>query len=419
MYNSTYRMSELKIIRRLTAVCLAAFLVCLLCSCSNSNESAEIESKTATTAQPTQATTKPEDTSAQFAHSYDCLDDVEKEIYNKIGRKVNYNFPAPFTINCEATEKQIRTALDGYRNDHPEVFWLLSQYSYYYCGGKTTVYLFFNDNMSYDEFIDAKAEFDKTVDKIVANAPKNASDYELELYANNYIIENCSYNREAAESKELVDNANDAYGALVDGSAVCEGYARAFQLLCTKLGIDCVMVYGINDNVPHAWNCAKISGEWYHVDTTNNDADEYFNVNALLNLNDEQMYAVSELNPFFDEISEEQANDISYNTYVPKCTSTKYNYYRNTFCVISDIEDSDEAVQEIADAARDGEEYAVFLIEDNLNFEDTLYTLTEGTLSMWVDEANKLNYDNPKINNESSVNYVVETRIIAFELNYI
>lgn len=409
----------MKIIKQLTAACLAVMLVCLLCSCMSSEISIGSESQTETTVQPSKPPKKHVKKSEKFTHAYNCLDDIEKELYNKIGEYAQMRICVPFKVNGEATERQMRTALDGYKNDHPEVFWLSSKYSYFHNNGETTFYIFFNNNMSVDERMVAKTEFDAVVNKIVANAPKNASDYEIELYVNNYIIENCRYDHEAAEAEEPQGNANDAYGALVDGSAVCEGYARAFQLLCTKLGIDCVMVYGINDNVPHAWNCARISGEWCQVDTTNNDAEEYFNVNAYLNLCDEQMYAFSELSPFVGEVSDEQIHDKSFNFYVPKCTSTKYNYYRNTFCVISNVDDKEEAVKEIADAALDGEEYAVFLVDDNLNFEDTLYTLTDGTLSMWIDEANKLNDDTPKLNVQGSVNYVDKTRIIALELNYI
>ena len=47
------------------------------------------------------------------------------------------------------------------------------------------------------------------------SAPKNATDYELELYANNYLVDNCVYDEEAVKSEEIIGHENDAYGALV------------------------------------------------------------------------------------------------------------------------------------------------------------------------------------------------------------
>lgn len=66
-------------------------------------------------------------------------------------------------------------------------------------------------------------------------------------------------------------------GALVDGSAVCQGYALAFQYLCQLAGIPCVFVPGTayssqkGGYISHAWNYVKLGDAWYHVDVTFND----------------------------------------------------------------------------------------------------------------------------------------------------
>ena len=73
-----------------------------------------------------------------------------------------------------------------------------------------------------------------------------------------------------------------AYGALVDGRSVCEGYAEAFKLLCDKAGIDCILVTGLslpdenNDTTEaHMWNFVRMDdGEWYAVDATWDDSDD-------------------------------------------------------------------------------------------------------------------------------------------------
>ena len=81
-----------------------------------------------------------------------------------------------------------------------------------------------------------------------------------------------------------------AAGALIDGRAVCDGYAKAFYLLCEREGIPCVIVAGVakqnGKSEPHAWNYVQMEdGLWYGVDTTWDDVGhtatcDYFLVGA-------------------------------------------------------------------------------------------------------------------------------------------
>ena len=66
---------------------------------------------------------------------------------------------------------------------------------------------------------------------------------------------------------------HSAAGALLDGRAVCDGYAAAFSLLANAAGIPCLTVTGEKDGIPHAWNLVKPDGTWYHADCTADDAD--------------------------------------------------------------------------------------------------------------------------------------------------
>lgn len=108
------------------------------------------------------------------------------------------------------------------------------------------------------------------------------SDRETVINIDNYLRKVVSY-------KDKVSNAHNSYGALINGYAVCEGYARAFKLLCDKVGIPALVIIGEADfglapqklfgadlvvnniNYNHAWNIVYVDGEWYHFDTTWND----------------------------------------------------------------------------------------------------------------------------------------------------
>jgi len=57
-----------------------------------------------------------------------------------------------------------------------------------------------------------------------------------------------------------------AYGALVVGRAVGEGFAMAFKAMADELGIDTRVVLGYLNGMVHAWNMVYLDGEMYHID---------------------------------------------------------------------------------------------------------------------------------------------------------
>ena len=61
-----------------------------------------------------------------------------------------------------------------------------------------------------------------------------------------------------------------AYGALIDGKAVCQGYSGAFNLLCEVAGIEAFAVA----NRTHMWNAVKTDGKTYYYDVTFDEAKD-------------------------------------------------------------------------------------------------------------------------------------------------
>ena len=59
-----------------------------------------------------------------------------------------------------------------------------------------------------------------------------------------------------------------AYGALVTGSAVGEGFAMAYKALCEYLGYECKVILGYLDGMFHAWNIVELYGDYYHTDVS-------------------------------------------------------------------------------------------------------------------------------------------------------
>lgn len=399
-----------------------------LCSCNFSLDSILGNKPT----EPVQTTTefatesKPK-REVKTSYSYDNLSsDKLKELYMKIDENAEIASVGYITIDAPLNEKQLTEAVEAYRDDHPEIFWLKSDFEYIDNDDSTSLFLSYSvqpDNSDPDRLKKAKEKFNKTVDKIIDGAPKNATDYELELYANDYLVENCVYDKEAAETEDIAGHENDAYGALVENKAVCEGYSRAFQLLCNRLGIDCISVSGTADGEPHGWNNIKLDGEWYEVDVTWNDTDgdTEFPIYEYFNLPSDKFSESHYTSPLYSEISlsEYENTDYYFNVFAPKCTGTKYYYYSYSCVTVYDINDSEEITNAIVQAAKDGEKYFDFVIDERLDFNTTADEIIyNGYLAEWIANANLANRYNPTLNEEARVYSSEAVNVITVFLEY-
>lgn len=123
-----------------------------------------------------------------------------------------------------------------------------------------------------------KKETVKLADEVVSNLQASGlSDYEKVMAVNEYLCNTVYYPDPIGTYEDGSDKyayeAHTAYGALHDGSAVCEGYARAAGILLDKLGVGMDLEEGdvTDGRGAHAWNLAKVDGDWYQLDICWND----------------------------------------------------------------------------------------------------------------------------------------------------
>ena len=411
--------------------CAVAFFGC---SCSlledDSNESSVPVTTSEKSSTSVKTTSKPKPTEPcvynepKTDYAYSTLtDDYVKKLYNQISDNIDSEYEPSFYAEGNLSEYQMTQAVEAYKNDHPEVFWLKSYYEYENYDYETGIWLTYT--MSGDKLVTAKKEFNTAVDTISQSVPYG-TECEREEYIHNYIINNCDYDEEAAENDDVQDNENDAYGALVDGKAVCEGYARAFQLLCNKANIDSVLLSGIADSDNHAWNGVKIGGDWYQIDVTWDDVDDFiYDSHEYFNLTDSLMYEEHTLSPKYSEIDAESFLNLESwcNFYVPKCTVEKYNYhnycYNYKYPTVSNLDDSDNVSTAIAKAAKNGEEYFVVIVDENVNYDDVYDEVRNGYMYDWLTKANQINSDSPKLNDTCNMLYDEKSNLITFQLEYI
>ena len=221
--------------------------------------------------------------------------------------------PAEFEMVLEAT-----------RRDHTEQFWMGGKYTPYSSYDGTRIekivptYL-----MTGEELQDARVAFEQAINKMLERLTPDMSMYEKEKALHDMLAVQVTY--------VSGDNAHNAYGALVEGKAVCEGYAEALQCLLHRVGIRSVEIfgYGINPSTglgePHAWNAISLDGvNYYLVDLTWNDqstllAYSYFNQTSAIMGQDHEQWMIGE--NANGEILTCEVFDL------PVCTATAENYF--------------------------------------------------------------------------------------------
>lgn len=117
-------------------------------------------------------------------------------------------------------------------------------------------------------------ETDAVMDKLKL---EGMSDYEKVKAINTYLCDTVEYPTHEPYS----DVSHTAYGSFVEHSAVCDGYARAADILCEESGVNCQIVIGeVRNGGGHAWNLVQLDGQWYQWDVCWNDGgssrNEYF-----------------------------------------------------------------------------------------------------------------------------------------------
>ncbi len=113
---------------------------------------------------------------------------------------------------------------------------------------------------------------EKTLKSAVQNIVESVSgdDGNILLSFCQHLIDTVEYDTATADSGEYSrqNTAATAYGALINGSAIGEGYAMGYKALCDELVIECYVVLGEKDGTPHAWNIVALDNYYYHIDVS-------------------------------------------------------------------------------------------------------------------------------------------------------
>ena len=203
------------------------------------------------------------------------------------------------------TRAVVQQAYDAFIYDYPEAFWLGScsyTVSYqpssnaYKNGEPVVCYLRSIKVKPNERYAGAGdpaeiAAFQQAVEQTAAEIKETFSDqpdrYEQVLAIHDYLCTHVSYKENSY--------AHTAAGVfLKNREVVCEGYAKAFKILCGRFGIPAVLIPGgaLKSNGTregHMWNYVQMEdGFWYMLDTTWDDQKTYISRKYFLSGGEEK-----------------------------------------------------------------------------------------------------------------------------------
>lgn len=176
-----------------------------------------------------------------------CDKDIRNEIYKDTGKPNEGHTMSAFTVVggnllAENCSDGIKYSDGGYKG--------------YYSG-----------NGGYGDRRDRYQKATKKLDEVIKSLNLDGkSDYDKFKAVTNWIVSNVRYD-EDNETKYQ----HDLTGVVLDGLAVCDGYAGTFYYMANAVGLNALFEDGITNSnrIRHAWNLVQIDGTYYYVDPTN------------------------------------------------------------------------------------------------------------------------------------------------------
>ena len=318
-------------------------------------------------------------------------DEIFEEITSALSE---YNNRTEYDAYLE--QSTIDAVIRRIQHFYPDYFWLNGYTTTTSQNSTILEFMALNDYTS-DELRSMHEELMSAVDTVVSQIPPGFNDYDKALYVHDYIVKNTRY---ATEKRGLTYNGlwGNAYGCLVDGSAVCQGYAEAFSLIMQKLGIECGVCTGNSDRGSHAWNYVKIDGNYYWIDVTwddpeaeGDDPGEKLRHNYFM-INDELLLRTRTL------------NEIQY--FVPSCSSMERNYFviNNAYLQIYNPEEIGRILESNAETG-----IAEMMFANETEFRNAIDRLFEGQEIWDLSGYAELGY---------TLNYSYDDKMYVLKINY-
>lgn len=293
----------------------------------------------------------------EVGYFYSFLTEQQKQYYRSIRDAFDKNL-TQYSLQV-ASHYDFDVAFYSMRLDYAQYGWLgIMPYNSWFVDEQGKSYARFE--LVDDEYMRNKAFLEAEADSIIALVPQNASEYDTIKFFYEWLGKNIEYER--------LDTDMLLLSAFKDRKTICGGYSVAFQYLCNRVGIQCILVDGMADNgqTPpegHTWNMVGINGKHYWVDATWGDAGDEISYYYLCTTDEFLFPTHYEVYPFTFG-----AGNRTYTVEREACIDETLLYAKQ-FGLFYDTYDQDNIRKGIIDYLKDGKGYDItiqFRIHDDV-----------------------------------------------------
>lgn len=316
-------------------------------------------------------------------YAYDHLNDEEKLLYTEIYGILD-NCASDTKVSSKDPD-QIEKAFNYVMLDHPEIFYITGYSFTKYMRGQNIekITLSGTYTMNKTDVERSRLAVEAYIDKCISEYPGSADEYEKVKYVYEYLIKNTEYDLTAPNNQNVLS-------VVEEKKTVCQGYAKAMQLILNRMGVFCILCEGVvKGTESHVWDIVRINGSFYHVDTTWGDASYRIEDNA-------EGFEAPEINHDYLCVTDDAIKEthvIKDNIELPVCDSMEDNYYVREGLYLTEVDT--DIISSAFDKAIDRGEKIVTLKSANAN----VYTAVFNHL---IDNHKIFDY----LHGSTSVNYV-------------
>ncbi len=193
-----------------------------------------------------------------FANKYRCImvDNAICESGEVLNKVICY-----LSLDSPLVEQNVKTFFASFETTYP------LEEEYFYVREVPFEGYYITINNFLEEHFDKRMQALEKAKEIVNDIDPDLTNLEKAEKLFRYLGRNTVY----LEEQEYIGSY--LYNALIEGEAICDGYANAISLLFNLAGINCFEkeYYASADEAGHTWNCFEIDGKWYNADCTATD----------------------------------------------------------------------------------------------------------------------------------------------------
>ena len=212
-----------------------------------------------------------------YEYYFSRLDQAGKLVYRKLLEEIMKNtgsFLFRYGADAANVIDRVYNAIDY---DHPELFYVDFTSINYRFNDRETI-LEVNYTCSGEELYEKQNKIRQILNKLLQKAAveKTGTDLRKCQWIHDRLVRNIIYNEEAIVYAAGWPDSYTIEGVFLSKRAVCEGIAKAFKVLGDLLSLPVIVVIGdaavLDDTsggmTGHAWNIAKVNGQYVQIDAT-------------------------------------------------------------------------------------------------------------------------------------------------------